>query len=164
MREKLLKIEQICYRIMKWALFSILGAMTLVVLLGVLFRYILESPLPWSEEASRYLMIWCVSLGMAVAFREGLHISVSMVVDRFPEMIGKILMKITQAILLIFMSIVMVAGFKLAFILNAQNSSALEIPMTWPYLAIPVGCLFFIFEGIIIFFFPKSQSPLSKGA
>jgi len=53
---------------MKVSLFSITGTMTVVVLAGVFFRYVLEAPLPWSEELARYLMVWGASLGASVAF------------------------------------------------------------------------------------------------
>jgi TRAP-type C4-dicarboxylate transport system permease small subunit len=151
-----MRIDHVYYGFMKWALFLITGCMTLIVLLGVVFRYILKAPLPWSEELSRYLMVWAASLGAAVAFKEGSHVAVTLLCDQFYGITRKILRWISQTIMLVFMIIVMVKGFVLAFELRTQISPAMEIPMTWPYLAIPVGCLFIVLEILIL---PFSTGP-----
>jgi len=156
-REGILKVEQSVQNLLKWVLFLIMGTMTAVVLLGVLFRYVLEAPLPWSEELARYLMVWGASLGASVAFKEGSHIAVSMLVDRLHGLSGEIILKVTQIIVFIFMAIVMVEGFILAFKVSTQESPAMEISMTWPYLSIPIGCLFIVLEIPIMMFFHKLQ-------
>ncbi len=151
-----MKIDRVYYGFMKWTLFSITGCMTLIVLLGVVFRYILKAPIPWSEELSRYLMVWAASLGAAVAFKEGSHVAVTLLSDQFHGITKKIFRWISQTIMLVFMVIVMVKGFALAFELRTQISPAMEIPMTWPYLAIPVGCLFIVIEILMM---PFSTGP-----
>jgi TRAP-type C4-dicarboxylate transport system permease small subunit len=151
-QSKILCIEQVFHDVMKWVLFVITGAMTFVVLLGVLFRYILKAPLPWSEELARYLMVWGASLGASIAYREGTHIAITMLVDKFHGVTGKVIIWITQIIVIIFMTIVMLEGFILISKLSGQTSPAMEIPMAWPYLAVPVGCLFILFEALIMIF------------
>jgi TRAP-type C4-dicarboxylate transport system permease small subunit len=156
-REGTLKVEQSVQNLLKWVLFLIVGTMTAVVLLGVLFRYVLVAPLPWSEELARYLMVWGASLGAAVAFRQGSHIAVTILVDRLQGLSGKIILKVSQIIVFIFMAIVMVEGFRLAFEVSSQESPAMEISMTWPYLSIPIGCLFIVFEIPLMMFFHRLQ-------
>ncbi len=51
------------------------------VVLQVLFRYVLEAPLTWSEEAARYLNLWSVALGAALAVARREHLRVN-VIDR----------------------------------------------------------------------------------
>jgi TRAP-type C4-dicarboxylate transport system permease small subunit len=50
------------------------------------------------------------------------------------------------------MAIVMFQGFLLVSKLSGQTSPAMEIPMAWPYLAIPIGCLFILFEALVMIF------------
>jgi TRAP-type C4-dicarboxylate transport system permease small subunit len=149
---KILKMERLFHRFIEWALFFITGAMTLVVLLGVLFRYVLKAPLPWSEELARYLMIWGASLGASIAYREGTHIAVTILVDKARGAAGKALTRIAQILIVVFMAIVMFQGFLLVSKLSGQTSPAMEIPMAWPYLAIPIGCLFILFEALVMIF------------
>jgi TRAP-type C4-dicarboxylate transport system permease small subunit len=162
-RKGILQVEEAVLLIVKWLLFLTTGAMVASVLLAVFFRYVLVDPLTWTEEFSRYMMVWSASLGMAVAFREGSHIAVTILTAQLRGKTGEIISRITQIILIVFMAIVMVEGFKLAFALWTQESPAMQIPMTWPYLAIPVGCSFFIFEGLIMLFFPQPITFVNKG-
>ena len=71
-------------------------AMCLVVILQIVYRY-LHIPFPASEEIARYLMIFCIYLGLSVASRKDAHVAVTLVVDRFPKKMGtpiKILMQL----------------------------------------------------------------------
>lgn len=145
------RVQMWIQRFMKVSLFSITGTMTVVVLAGVFFRYVLEAPLPWSEELARYLMVWGASLGASVAFEQGSHVAVTILLDKFPGTVGKILTWIAQIVIIVFMTIVVKEGFMLARELRVQESTAMELPMTWPYLAIPVGCLFILVQALIAF-------------
>lgn len=48
---------------------AVLLALVAVVLLQVLARYVLFQPPVWTEELSRYLMIWAGLLGATLAFK-----------------------------------------------------------------------------------------------
>ena len=149
-REGILKIEQSVQNLMKWVLFLIIGTMTGVVLLGVLFRYVLMVPLPWSEELARYLMVWGASLGASVAFREGSHIAITILVDKLHGIYGEIILKVTQIIIFIFVVIVMVEGFILAVNVSNQESPAMEISMGWAYACLPVGAALMAIHLLVI--------------
>jgi len=162
-REGILKVEQSIQNLMKWVLFLVTGTMTLVVLLGVFFRYVLEAPLPWSEELARYLMVWGASLGAFVAFREGSHVGVTMLMDRLQGQTAIVLTKAAQFIVVLFMATVMIEGFVLVSKIRGQTSAAMEIPMGWAYIAIPLGCLLILMEALIMIFFKSDQSPEKGG-
>ena len=46
------------------------------------------------------------------------------------------------------MGVVAFYGFLLSFELRDQCSPALDLPMTWPYLAFPVGALLIIVQAV----------------
>jgi TRAP-type C4-dicarboxylate transport system permease small subunit len=48
-------------------------AMIVALFLQVWFRYVLEAPLPWSEESARFMLVWLSMLGACIATREGQH-------------------------------------------------------------------------------------------
>ena len=162
-REGILRAERSVQNLMKWILFLVTGAMTLVVLLGVFFRYVLVAPLPWSEELARYLMIWGASLGAFVAFREGSHVGVTMIMDRLHGQTAIALTRAAQFIVVLFMATVMIEGFVLVSKIRGQTSAAMEIPMGWAYMAIPVGCLLILMEALMMIFFEGDQSPEKRG-
>lgn len=157
LRKEVLKVEAIFLGTIKWILFVMMAGMTLSVLLGVLFRYVLKDSLSWSEELARYLMIWCACLGAAVAYREGSHFAITLIVDKFHGNLAKIITKVAEIMVFIFFVIVAAEGIVLLSGLEGQTTPAMQIPMGVPYLAVPVACLIIVFEALIMFFFSDTN-------
>ncbi|GIP62806.1 hypothetical protein J32TS6_13610 [Virgibacillus pantothenticus] len=74
----------------------ILSIMVLLVFLNAVMRYLFNSGITWSEELSRYSFVWLVFLGAIVAFKEGAHIIVDLVVSKLPEKIQKVTFLLTN--------------------------------------------------------------------
>lgn len=62
-----------------------LGLMVVTILIQVFFRYVLNSALPWPEEASRFLMLWSTGLMAPTAFRRGGFVAIDMVIRLLPR-------------------------------------------------------------------------------
>lgn len=112
-----------------------------LVLAQIVFRYGLEAPLVWSEEAARYLYVWVALLGWVVAFRRGTHIAIGMLADRLPA-VGR---RALAALALLF-SAVFAAGLVWHGLAIAWRN--LDVPMvTMPmgfwlvYAAVPIAGL-----------------------
>ncbi len=117
-----------------------MSGMTFVVLLGVLFRYVLRMPLSWTEELSRYMMIWAASLAVSIGIQEKSHVGLTFLFDLAKSRVLKILLDTVIFIatlgflaIMIYYSIQMVAEAK------TQISQGLGISMVLPTLAIPVS-------------------------
>ena len=50
---------------LRWAIILLMISMTVIVFLQVVFRYIWDAPLGWSEEVSRFLFVWVTFLAAA---------------------------------------------------------------------------------------------------
>jgi TRAP-type C4-dicarboxylate transport system permease small subunit len=50
----------------------------------VVFRFILESPLSWSDELGTFSFVWFALLGAAIAVRENAHIGVDALTRTLP--------------------------------------------------------------------------------
>lgn len=124
----------------------LMAAVTVIVLLGVFFRYVMHDALVWSEEAARYLMIWMGFLACGIALREGGHIAITLLMKRAPTRLRVGLAFVVRALCLIFLASVVVLGTMLVLRVKSQSSPALGISMLWPYLAIPAGCLLMAIE------------------
>jgi TRAP-type C4-dicarboxylate transport system permease small subunit len=124
----------------------LMAILLLIVVASVLFRYILLSPLTWSEEVGRYMMIWLGFLAASIAVRQGLHVGVDFVVKSVRPGLAVALRRLTRGAMAIFLLIVMGYGFVLVISLWEQWSPVLIIRMTWPYLAIPVGSLLMLIQ------------------
>jgi TRAP-type C4-dicarboxylate transport system permease small subunit len=121
-------------------------AMTLIILIQIFFRFVIYRPVPWSEEAARYLMIWLGMLGSVVALRKGRHIGVTALVDALPARISGILSHVVRLSMIGFMGVIAWVGLGLAIFNYSELSAAMEITMTIPYMAIPVGAAMMIVD------------------
>jgi tripartite ATP-independent transporter DctM subunit len=62
---------------------AILVALEMVVLLaGVVARYVFNAPLTWSDELASVLFLWLAMLGAVIALRRGEHMRLTTVVNR----------------------------------------------------------------------------------
>lgn len=114
-------------------------AITGVVFLQVISRYVFRHPFDWPEELARFLFVWVALLGAALALKRGAHFSIEALVKRF-SMRWRLTIALSINIIIgIFILIVTIKGLELAMRVKEQLSSGMEISMTLPYLAVPVS-------------------------
>jgi TRAP-type C4-dicarboxylate transport system permease small subunit len=117
-----------------------IGGMTFVVLLGVLFRYVFRMPLSWSEELSRYLMIWAASLAISIGIRENEHVGLTVLLDSAKTKASRIFLgTIIFLVVLGFLIIMVYYSILMTIEAKYQISMGLGITMVLPSLAIPVS-------------------------
>ncbi|MDR2820729.1 MAG: TRAP transporter small permease [Desulfovibrio sp.] len=132
--------------IMCGVMFVTFTLMVIITFFQVIFRYLLEYPLAWSEEVARYLFVWATYTGASIAFYEGKHINVTLFTDTFKNARVRAGMSlVADAASLWFLILFAYKGFLLSNrILNlGQISSSLPwLYVGVVYVAIPIGCLF----------------------
>ncbi|WP_416208223.1 TRAP transporter small permease [Halomonas sp.] len=58
--------------------------------LQIVFRVFFDA-LAWSEEVSRYMLVWSTFLGATLAYKRSMHISVTFVRESFSQRVRKAL-------------------------------------------------------------------------
>lgn len=122
-------------------LIVILAALVSILAAQVVFRYLIGSPLVWSEELARYLLVWCTFLGVSLAVREGAHISV----DLLPVLAGARGARAFAVFALIGSAVFFALMVRYSIPLTmkiakiGQTSPGLGIQMWTVYAAVPVG-------------------------
>ena len=147
-------------QILKVALVFLLATMTIVVVIGIVARYVLLISIPWTEELARYLMIWTGFIGFGVAYRKKELIAVKLFVDRLPPNLMRIAFFASDILCSIFLVIVVVYGIKLCLQSLYQFSPSLRISVSLIYAIIPLGCtiyLVFALESIASFLKLKKE-------
>ena len=61
-----------------------LALMSIIIVLQVFFRYVLNNSLSWSEELARYLFIWMIYIGISLGVKMDKHICVDAVYTFMP--------------------------------------------------------------------------------
>ena len=133
-------------RFCTWSMVVLGLVMTGTILIQIFFRFVIYRPVPWSEELARYLMVWMGMLGSVIALRRGRHIGVTFLVERLCGWQRKGVVGLVQLTLLGFLAIICWEGWGLALFNAQQLSAAMEISMSIPYLASPVGAAMMMVE------------------
>lgn len=115
---------------------------------AVFFRFVIESSLAFPEEMMRYLFVWMISLGSAIAFRRNMHAAIGLIVGCLPTGLRRAVLISGTIISGIFFAQIMWSGYQLTLRAVPQISPALEVSMAWVYAAVPVGMGFLILYAI----------------
>lgn len=128
-------------------------AMILVVLYGIVMRFVFRAPNPYGEELSRYLMICFIYLGVSLNVRSKGHLAVEMIVDLLPVAARKACKIVADLI-----SILAYGAFTyLAYILIrnmlkvVQYSTQMRMPMWIIYMALLVGFALATLRSLLLF-------------
>ena len=137
-------------KILSIACAVLLTFMTVLVLIQVFSRYILNSPVAFTEELVRYSLIWTGFIGAAYAFSTREHMSLTLIRDKFT---GKahtaLLVLIDGLILLMAIFVFTIGGFKLAVSASREFSALLGIPRSLVYSIAPISGVFIVLAQII---------------
>jgi TRAP-type C4-dicarboxylate transport system permease small subunit len=95
----------------RWLGAIAMALMVLAILTQVFFRYVLNSALPWPEEAARFLMLWATGLMAPTALRRGGFVSIDMIVRLLPRMVATLL----AAVLLLCAILLLSVGLTIAW-------------------------------------------------
>lgn len=111
---------------------------TVVVLLGVFFRYVLGNALSWNEELARYLMIWMGFIAASIILKEEMHIGVAIVRDSLPRIVRNLAILAGDVIVIVFLLGWCWASWETLQVIKNDISSGLNIRLMWAFLAMPV--------------------------
>ena len=127
---------------------GLFSAMVVVTTLGVFFRYVLNDALPWAEEADRYLFIWLSFVGASITMRHKAHIAVDLLLRYVSPAWQLRLALVAQGCVLVFLGMVFWASLPVIELTSETRATATDIPMSWVYLAAPVGCILIAIETL----------------
>jgi tripartite ATP-independent transporter DctM subunit len=132
--------------LVEWIAAALLLAEIVVLLGGVLARYVFEAPLVWSDELAGILFLWLSMLGAVVALRHNAHMRMTAFVGNARPATRVFLEALAQAAALAFLVLILQPALEYASEEVIVTTPALEISNAWRASALPVG------TGLMIFF------------
>ncbi len=145
-------MRRIADRIIENALILLLGLMLLQVLWQVFSRYILKIPSSFTDELSRFLLIWIGLLGASYATGKKMHLTI----DILPSLLQgrkkrNLDLLINMLVIFFALTVMVIGGIRLVYITLTlgQTSSALEIPLGYIYAVIPFSGFMIIFYSVL---------------
>lgn len=120
----------------------LMGLMVINVTWQVFSRYVLGDPSSFTDELSRYMMIWLGLAGAAYVSGKNGHLAIDLVPEKLK---GKQLLYLQFFIhgLVVFFGLVIMiwGGGNLVYITQIlqQKSATLQIPLSWIYGIVPIS-------------------------
>ncbi len=123
-----------------WIVAVLFAATILVVTAQVVWRYVFNNSLVWTEELSRLLFTWIIFLGAALAVKEATHIRVTLLVDRLPPGVRRHLAAARLVLIAVFLAFLAAVGFQWVRMNANARTPALGLPLNYVlYASLPVA-------------------------
>lgn len=139
---------------LEWTVVVLLSIMLLSVLWGVTTRYILANQSSWTDELARFSLIWVSVLGAAYISGKNAHIAIDLLPGYLSEKNNlRLRIFIGTIVSLFVLAVFIIGGLRYIYISFklGQTSAALELPMGYVYLIVPIA-------GLIILAFKTTDA------
>lgn len=127
----------------------LMALMVLNVTWQVTSRYVFKNPSSFTDELSRYMLIWVGMLGAAYVAGKNEHLAVDILLTKLKGKAQQKLMILIHVCVLVFaVTAMMIGGSNLVYItfILGQKSATLQIPLAYVYGIIP-------FSGILVVYY-----------
>ena len=152
-------------KVLEALMLAILVVMVVVMFLQVFLRYVLSTGWPWTEELTRFSMVYMIFIGAVVLTSLDGHISVTILDDMLKGTARKILKLVQYVIFLVYCFVMSRAGFNSLKIVALQKSPNMQITMNLIYVIIPVSMVlmmvYIVSKMVLLFLETPDQAAIT---
>src|SRR5690242_2000559 len=120
-----------------------------VMLAGILARYVFHTPIVWSDELAGILFLWLAMLGSVVAFQRGEHMRMTAIAGMLNPRARAFLDVVAVAAALAFLLLIIHPAYEFAAEEFVVTTPALEITNSWRAAALPVGLFLMLLVALL---------------
>ena len=134
-------LKKIWDNLEEFIIVPLIFAMSIIIFVQVIARYVFQNSLTWSEEMARYMFVWLVYFSVSYTARREKHIRIDAAINLYPKKMRPYVELLSEIIVLCFAIFIAITGYtvfgKIAW--SGQMSPAMRIPMQFVYAAPMVG-------------------------
>jgi TRAP-type C4-dicarboxylate transport system permease small subunit len=134
---------------MKFLAGFLIAAMTILVFLQVVFRYLLDAPLDWSEEMASFAFVWMALLGASVGLRNDEHPRLDIFYQIFPEWLKKLSGLLINLAILFMLVVLFIFGLKFTIAMQMQRTAALGYSVSYVYAVLPISAVIMLIHVLV---------------
>lgn len=131
MHQKVKVVSGWLYRRGENVLAAMLGAMFVAFILQIVFRYLLNLPIGWTNEVSVILWIWLVLWGAAFVIREEEEIRFDLIHSIVGPQVRRYMMLIASASAVLLYAVSFPATIDYVTFMKVEKAAYLKIRMDW---------------------------------
>lgn len=146
---------------------TLMGLMLVAVLWQVFTRYVMGSASTFTEELARFLLIWIGLLGAAYISGRNMHLAIDLLPTKLTGRKKRALLIVINVIIIGFaLTAFVIGGGQLVYVsyILGQTSAALNVPLAYIYLILPVSGLLVIYYKILDLIELKQEHPGTSAA
>ncbi len=114
-------------------------ALAVIVFVQVFNRFVLKTPLAWSEDLAMLLFQWVVFLGAALGVRRMRHFGIELVVRMLPTRVQHWVELLTPLVMAIVALVMITQGWIILTFNRTRIYSTMDLSYTWAFLPIPLS-------------------------
>jgi len=142
-------IGRLLGEILTWVVVGLMVILTVVVVVGVIYRKLGDS-LSWYDEVASILLVWITYYGAALAALKRGHIGFDDVLRALPLTLRKFAVVIAEFLVIMFFAMLAWAGFRVLDVLQGDTLVSLTwVPVRLTQSVIPIGSILFIIAEIL---------------
>lgn len=123
--------------------------MTIIVTMQVITRKLLGFVFFWSEEITLLLLVWFSFLGIAIGFRDRLHLAMDALANRLPSRLNRWLDRIIAISTFIFGGYLLFYGWDYMMLVKNNTMSATGWSSSVKYVIIPITGIMILFYSLL---------------
>lgn len=163
-----LKLDTVCGvidRFVQYFLIIFIGSIFIFLMLQVVMRYLIRSPLVWVEEITSFTLAYLVMWACSTLIRKWQHIRVDTFVNSMPNKVQLFIFVFINALVIYIAYFIIFAGYRLAVLGEFDVSASGFFNLYWPRMALVSGGVLIIiqaFNNIVLAASGGAESMLRK--
>ncbi len=128
----------------------LIAAFGAVLIVNVVARYVLSSPLYFANELAVYILIWMAFLAISIAIHHDQHVRLTMLVGLLPAPAQRLCYWLTELVCLAILAVML--WYSIGWLRSPSVAFDIAITLDWPkwhfYLIVPIFCATSLFHLI----------------
>ncbi len=127
--------------VLEYLSMALIALMAILVVAQVVLRYVFNDPLDWSEEMARITFIYITFIGIGAAYGRRRHMAIDALVILLPPKMKRIVeVSVVSLASAFLIALIVMTGRSMVELYKMEvTTPALEYPMAFVYLIIPLG-------------------------
>jgi TRAP-type C4-dicarboxylate transport system permease small subunit len=140
--------------------------MTMSVIAQIVARSVFNSPLPWTEEIARIMMVWVVFTGASVLYdrTSNGHIMIDSLMLVLPPKVVTAIERVTNVLIVVFLVLLVIYGIILTQRTQMSVFAATGLSVAVIYMAVPINAVIMLFLSLRQFLDFMEKRSLAKKA
>lgn len=110
-----------------------MGILFATFIAQVIFRYVLNLPLAWSDEICNFIWLWGILWGASFVMRNHEDIRFDMLYNLLPRKLKRGLTMLSSSLIVLLLALSLPQTWSYISFMHVEKSAAMGIPMSWVF-------------------------------